>query len=180
MKAFLYKGARWLTVPVERASSLIDWVGCFVLAIMMFFTAADVIGRYFLNRPIVGSFEIQAFLMAIVIGFSLAICGVNKGHINVDVVLNVLPKRVRAVMDGISSFISIAFMAFLTWQTFRYVVILHQTNSVATTVPLPSWPFALAAAIGMTVFALVLLRDCFYIWYQAAGGHRSLRGRAEE
>lgn len=180
MKAFLYKCAEWLTVPVERTSSLINWAGCFVLAVMMFFTAADVMGRYFFNRPILGSFEIQAFLMAIVVGFSLAICGVNKGHISVDIVLSLLPKRVRAVMDLISDLVSISFMVFVTWQTFHYMVILYQTHNVASTIPIPSWPFALASALGMTVFSLVLLRDCCYIGYQSLGGHLSLSGRSLE
>lgn len=165
----LYKISKGLTVVVEPLSRVINYVGAGVLAVMMFLTATDVILRYVFNRPLKGSFEITSFLMAIVIPFAMAYCAVKKGHISVDILVTRFPKRAQAIVSSIVYLISLGLLSLITWQCFKYVFILYKANTLATTIPIPHWPFVIAVTIGIGVLFLVLLRDFFDYLSQAVG-----------
>ena len=149
----------WYGAFVELAATYLSYVAAALLAVMMFFTALDVILRYFLNRPITGSYEISEFMMAIVISFAVAYCGAKRGHISVDILVGRLPKRVRAVLDSVLSLINLAFIGLVAGETIKHVTVLRQTNSKSSVVGLSHWPFVVAVAIGLIVLVLVILRD---------------------
>ena len=56
----------------------INGAGIAVLAAMMTLTAADVCLRYLFNRPIMGAYELNEFMMAVFVGFSFAYTAIHK------------------------------------------------------------------------------------------------------
>ena len=54
-------------VPLGRAGRILEAIGGAMILAMMVVTAIDVAGRYFLNRPIGGAFEVTEILMGLVI-----------------------------------------------------------------------------------------------------------------
>ncbi len=64
--------------PIIR---LTNKVGLFILFMMMLLTVADVIGRYFFNFPIAGTFELTEVMLSLLVFFSIAYTQIHKGHI---------------------------------------------------------------------------------------------------
>lgn len=50
---------------ITTLDRLLAWLCGLTLLAMMFLTFADVIGRYFLSRPVVGAFELTEILLEI-------------------------------------------------------------------------------------------------------------------
>jgi len=124
---------------------------------MMFLTAADVVGRYFFNSPVLGSFEVTEYLMVIVMATSLAYCGIMKGHVEIELVTDRLPDRTQSFLGCVTSFLGFVLFGFVTWQSFIYIGDMAASKAATTVLLIPAWPFVLILAIGLTVFSLVLL-----------------------
>lgn len=148
-----------LSAAIDRLSGVLNGAAAGILAVMMFFTAADVGLRYIFNRPIKGSYEIQSFMMSLAIAFALAYCAVRKNHISVDVFLLKLSDRVRASLGLFTHLVGLAFLVLVTWQSIKYAVMQEKAHTLATTIPVPHWPFIVGVSLGMAVFFLVMLRD---------------------
>lgn len=158
-----------LSVTIDRISGVLNSVAAGILAVMMFFTAADVGLRYVFSQPITGSYEITSFMMSLVIAFALAYCAVRKNHINVDVFLLRAPQRVRAWLGCFTDLVGLAFIVLVTWQCVEYVIVQQRANTLATTIPVPHYPFIIGVSLGMAVFLLVMLRDFIDHLRQAVG-----------
>jgi len=142
---------------LEPITRFFFYVGLAFLAGMMLLTTADVIGRYFFNSPILGSFEITEYLMVILMATSLAYCGIVKGHVEIELVTDRLPKKVQIILGCITSFLGVVLFAFITWQSFLYIGDMAASKVATTVLNIPAWPFVIILAIGVTIFCLVLI-----------------------
>jgi len=158
-----------LTLVVRPLGHYFTYIGAALLAIMMLLTAADVIARYFAGQPIKGGYELQEYLMAMVISFAMALCALKKGHINVDVFMMRMPRRVQAVLNAVIYLICLGFTGLIVWQSFKYALLLREAGNVGASLPIPIYPFVIALTVGIAIFALVLLRDFFDFLRQAVG-----------
>jgi TRAP-type C4-dicarboxylate transport system permease small subunit len=140
--------------PVTK---MLFYLGLIFLGGMMFLTAADVIGRYFLNSPVLGSFEITEYLMVIVMATSLAYCGIHKGHVVIELVSDRLSKRAQITLGCVTSFLSLVLFGIIAWQTFIYIGDMAASRVATTVLKISAWPFVIVLAVGFTVFFLVLL-----------------------
>jgi TRAP-type C4-dicarboxylate transport system permease small subunit len=155
----LSKVATLLDAVAKALARYLNLVAAGILAVMMLLTVTDVGLRYFLSRPIKGSFEITSFMMAIVISFALAFCAARGSHIRVDVVVTHLPRRVQAVMATFNDLVTLALLSLIVWQSYRYVILLHKANTLSTVGHIPHWPFVVAVLLGMVVLALVSVKN---------------------
>ena len=142
---------------LEPVTRFFFYVGLVFLAGMMLLTAADVIGRYFLKTPILGSFEITEYLMVILMATSLAYCGIVKGHVEVELVTDRLPKRAQTILGCITSFLGVVIFVFITWQSFLYIGDMASSKVATTVLNIPAWPFVIILTIGVGIFCLVLM-----------------------
>ena len=69
---------------------------------MVLTTVVDVFLRYLFNSPILGSYELTEFMMAILVFGSVAYTMVVKGHVTVDLVITRLPARAQAILECIT------------------------------------------------------------------------------
>ncbi len=146
----LYKGLS----PVADVANAIAMVA---LAAMMFLTAIDVLGRKLFNSPILGSYELIQFMMAISIAFGLAYCGMKKGHVNIDLILMHLSKRVNAILGIITGFIAFIMIGITVWQTCLYIIRQASTNVQSPTLYIPIFPFVGIVAFGLALYCVVLI-----------------------
>ncbi|MGJ9385275.1 TRAP transporter small permease [Salipaludibacillus sp. CF4.18] len=61
----------------------------------------DVIGRYFFNKPISGSFELTELGSAILVFFALAITHKYKEHNAIGFIVDKLSHKARNIIEGI-------------------------------------------------------------------------------
>ena len=143
---------------VRPVSVVLQGVGAGVLVVMMFLTASDVTLRQF-KFPIMGTDDITAFLLAILISFSLAYCATRKGHVQVEVLVEHLPSRVQAIIDTITTLFGVGLCALITWWSFVNMVSLYTSGATSWTLNIITFPFAGLVAFGFAWFTLVLLAD---------------------
>ena len=89
------KGIRSLNV-------LLAYAGSYVLFGMMLLTIFDVIGRYIFNEPITGAYEITEAMMVTLVFFFIGYAQATKSHVAVDLVVNLLPQKLRVLIDIIT------------------------------------------------------------------------------
>jgi TRAP-type C4-dicarboxylate transport system permease small subunit len=142
-------------------------VGMVALAAMMFVTALDVFGRKLFNSPILGSYEIIELLMAISIGLGIAYCGMQKGHINIDLVIMHFSKKANAILGIVTGFIAFVVIGIATWQTIIYITKRISTNAVTTVLYIPIYPFIAVVALGLALYCIVLFIHWLEFIHQA-------------
>ncbi len=153
--------ARWINQALLA-------VGAATLAVMMFLTAADVAGRYLLNRPISGALEGVEFLMAVLIPFSIAYCAYQRAHVAVELIMGRFSRRVRRVVDSLMTLLTILFMGVLCWQNMLYVHEMRASQMTSAVLLIPAWPFVIPAAVGAGVFVLNMALHLFRIKSEGA------------
>ena len=142
-------------------------VGVGVLAMMMLLTAGDVTLRYVFNRPIIGSYDLTEYMMAIVVSFGLAYCAFLKGHVRVDLIVSHLPQRLQAAIDSITGLFGFILFSIITWQSFVYMKLLFGSGMESTVLLIPRFPFAGLVCLGSAFLTIVLLANFLEFLSQA-------------
>ena len=130
-----------------------------VLAIMMFLTVVDVIGRYFFNRPVTGSYELIQFMMAVLVSFGFSYTAIEKGHVGVDLLTVKLSSKTRAIISSVTNLISLALFALITWQGLLQARTLWVSGATSASLLIPVFPFVYLFVFGTLMFCLVLVKD---------------------
>ena len=166
---WLSKAADSLNRVVRPASQVIHSVGLGVLVAMMLLTFADVALRYVFNRPIVGSFDLTEYMMAIFVSLGLAYCTIVRGNVRIDLVVSRLRQQRRAFLDVITCLLSLGLFSLIAWQCFVYVKLLFTSKLTSTVLLIPAFPFVAVVALGILVLCLVLLTNLLDFLSKAVG-----------
>lgn len=136
-------------------------IGYAMLAICVFLTFTNVIGRYILKKPLLGEIDMVELSMAIFGGIAIFLTATRRGHIAVDVLTVKLSRRAQAVWDRIA-----LLSGFVVWGAMAYLTFLDgldrlQSGSCTATLNIPQWPFTLLLAVGLTLVSLTMLIQLF-------------------
>jgi TRAP-type C4-dicarboxylate transport system permease small subunit len=131
------------------------------LAAMMFLMASDVICRYFFNSPISGGLELIEYMMAIIVPLSVAYCALQGAHVSVELLVDRLSPLMQKILKFITSGLSIVFVGLISWQNFLYIGEMHRSHMTSAVLRIPTYPFVAATAVGMCVFAIVMVIQLF-------------------
>lgn len=152
--------ARIVKAIIDKVYPFVNWVNSVAmvaLAAMMFLTAADVALRYTLNKPIIGSYEMTAYLMVIFVSFAIAETAVERAHVNVDLVVQKMRSKPRAILLTITNFLCIVLFATITWRTFIHATRAIGTGAVSAALSIPEYPFIFLCALGLVLLTLVFI-----------------------
>ena len=83
---------------------------------MMVLTFFDVVGRYLLNKPIRGAFEITELGLVVLIFAGLPLVSHADEHVTMDFIDRILPDRIARFWVRAMHAICAAIMFFLAWQ----------------------------------------------------------------
>lgn len=155
----LDKIAHWVERFASPLNGVVHKVGLAVLFLMMILTVGDVVGRYFFNNPISGTFELTTLMLALVVFFSIGYTQLRRGHISIDVLVSLFPSRVQAVIDSVTCLFSLVLFSLVAWQSAVYAGRLFEGHNVSGVLSLPLYPFVIMVAFGSLLFCLVLLVD---------------------
>jgi TRAP-type C4-dicarboxylate transport system permease small subunit len=139
-------------------------IGAVLLMAMMFMTTLDVILRSVFNITMLGtySYEATGFMMITLVFLAVGSCQVKKGHVNIDLALNLFPKRSKSVINSFTLLVSLVFFAIFGWQSVVRALDLHNSGNISTALRIPTYPFLILIAIGIFLLCLVLLIDLIY------------------
>jgi len=83
---------------------------------MMVLTFFDVVGRYLLNRPIQGAFEVTELALLVLIFAGLPLVSHADEHVTMDFIDKLLGRKALRMLDRAVNVLCAAVMFFLTWQ----------------------------------------------------------------
>ncbi len=142
-------------------STLLGRAGGYILFCMMLLTVCDVIGRYVFNSPIMGAYEVTETMMVTAVFFFIAYTQTQKGHIAVDLVVILLPRKIRLAIDIMTHLVSIGVLILLTWMNILRWLELMARKEHTPIIHLPVSPFVLILALGCFIFSIELMKDVF-------------------
>ena len=156
---------------LDRIARAAQLVGGVALVVMMGLTVSDVVMRNLFATVVPGSLELNGLLMILVALSTLAVVELARGHIQVDLVLGKLPAYARLSTIAGGLLLALVTMIITAVQVFRQTAYLWDGAIVSGVLKLPEWPFALAAAFFLVLFAFALLANLV----SAVDGVRRLR-----
>ncbi|TEB11961.1 TRAP transporter small permease [Pelotomaculum propionicicum] len=142
---------------VTGLSRVLDQAAGFFLVATMILIVVNILLRVIFKTPVFGAYEYVGLLTAVVIGLSLAFCGVQNAHIDISLVVDWLPARLRAIVSALVNIVSMCFMGVSAWYVGAYARSMMLSGLVSSTTQMPIYPFVYLIALGMLVYCLVLL-----------------------
>jgi TRAP-type transport system small permease protein len=146
-----------LTRIFQGAAIASSAVAVIALAALAVVTVIDVGGRYFFNKPLLGTVEMSEFLMVILSFGALALAELRNSHITVDFFVTVLPERVRALLEALAALLGILFWSFVAWRAAVHANRIWNAGEVSANLTIPTWPFYLVVTVGCGLLALALV-----------------------
>jgi TRAP-type C4-dicarboxylate transport system permease small subunit len=143
--------------PVRSVSGWFERIGLFGMAAMGLTTLIDVIGSKLLQRPLPGSTEIIAVLQMVAIAGGLAFSKIDGRHIRVDVFVNSLPGRGKAILDAFGALLGFGFFAAAGWMMYEHGLSLASGGTKTFLLGIPMAPFAFWIAFCCIPMCLVIL-----------------------
>src|SRR6478735_1217325 len=101
----------------RRVDAVLGIAASALLFGMMVLTFFDVVGRYLLNRPIRGAFEVTELALLVLIFAGLPLVSHADEHVTMDFIDRILPGRARGAWIRLMHAVCAALMLFLAWQT---------------------------------------------------------------
>ena len=147
----LLKILQWI-IDMLRDIGMISLMG------MTFLTCADVIGRFF-GHPIFGSIEIVAFLATIAVVTSLPYTHQARAHIGVEILVRLFSKKLQAIVELCTSFLSLILFALITWRMADYARTMQKSGEVSMSLEFPEYIIIYLVSFCFLIFFLVIIHD---------------------
>lgn len=143
---------------LDRLNRGLMLVSMIALVLTAFVLTYSVVSRYFFHAPTDWQDEASVFMLVGVTFFCTAFVQSHRGHIGIEAIASLLPRRVNAarlLLVDVLSAVFCAFFAWKSWTLFHEAWVDGQTTS-STFAP-PLWiPYSMMAA-GMTLLALQIV-----------------------
>lgn len=143
-------------VPLSR---FMDRIRMGILALMVLLITADVVLRYFFNRPIKGSYELVEFMMVALVFLGLAYTQVEKGHISITLLTAKLSSAHQAVIHSATYLLCLFTFILITWRSIIHAEALRADGITSAILLIPNYPFMWLVAFGSAILCLVFLID---------------------
>src|SRR6056297_62595 len=98
----------------------LDFLAIISLIIITIVTFAQVVSRYVFNFPIPWAMDIIRLSFVYLIFLGTAIGVREKGHLNIDVLINLLPIK-NKIINILIDIVTLAFISFLSYQGFVWI-----------------------------------------------------------
>lgn len=151
---------------VRSAERILAIIGGVMLFALMLLGASDVIGRYFLNKPVLGTLEVSQILMAGMVFMGWAYTQKLREHVTVDFVVSRLPPKVRSIMNFITLFLSLVIFSTIVWQSALIAVSTWKSHELIQTINISIAPFQSLVSLGAFILCLELIIQMLQLLYE--------------
>ena len=116
------------------------------------------------GHPILGTYEIVALTLAIVIGFTIPMVSLDRGHVYMEILLDKLSKKNRAMMNTFTRILCIVLFIIIGYNLFLVGNEFHASGEVSSTLKIPFFPVAYGVGVCCFIECLVFIFDIVKIW----------------
>ncbi len=146
---------RWLERGLEAVISL-------CLIAMATITVVDVAGRYFLNAPLKGGYEISEMMMGLTVFAALPLATRAENHLAIGLLTDRLTGEARRLHRIVILIVTVGSLAFIAWRMGVQADILARSKAASGSLQLPLWPavraMAVLAWLSCAIAAVLMLR----------------------
>ena len=140
---------------LNRAFAIVSGTLVFIICIL---AVLEVIARTAFDQPTKWSLAFSQFMLLYAIFLGSAYCFQENGHIRVDILLDHLPEKPRAVFNIVGLLFAAVFVGVLGWQAFNTTVMSARFDWLTmTTIQVPSAYLYVIIFIGSILMLLPLL-----------------------
>ena len=153
------------------------------LSICVVLVNANVIMRYFLNSPIHWAEEVVTSLFVWTVFIGSAYAYRKHSHLGVDIVINMLPEKVKGIVKAFMSVVELLVLVMLTVISSQYVYHLIFSRSGKLKIALtdllrvPKWWTGIAVPIG---FGLSVIYSVYFMFKNVRAYLDAKRGAVKE
>jgi len=136
----------------KQADAVLGVAASVLLFGMMVLTFFDVVGRYLLNRPIRGAFEVTELALLVLIFAGLPLVSHADEHVTMDFIDRMLPPAAVRAWIRLMHAVCAAIMFFLAWQVWIKAGRISSYGDTTDVLRIVIGPFVyfMAAMIGLT------------------------------
>lgn len=149
---------------LRRADGVLGGVAALMLVAMALLTCIDVVGRYFLNRPLTGAFELTELAMGALIFTSLPLVTMRRQQVTVDLFNRLVPRPWRRAQSALFDGVATVCMAVIGWRLWVKAADMAQTGETTAVLQIPVFPLVYYMA-ALTVATAVLM--LIMVWLDA-------------
>jgi len=130
-----------------------------VLFFMMALTCVDVVGRYLLNTPVAGGFELTEVSLAALIFLALPLVTLRNDHVVVDLFDRVTPDWLLRIQHVVASLVSAACAGYLAWRLWLRAVQMAAAGETTAVLKIKlGWlVYGMSALMALTAVAMLLV-----------------------
>ena len=126
------------------------------LSAMFLILLAQVIMRYVFSRPLTWSEEAARFIFVYVSFIGISYAYRQKGHIRMEVVVNLFPQAVRRGLEVLINLGTIALFCYMIHFSFRFIGIQAGVKATATHIPMSIVYTALPLGMALSCVRLLI------------------------
>lgn len=142
----------------DQMSQWMEVVAGIALIGVMLLIGLDITGRFF-GYPIPGAYELVSLAGGIIIGLAVPATSRAKGHLSVDLVLGMLPKRAQGFLIITTRLIGIAVFLLVGCSMISMGIRLKYSGEVTAVLALPFYPVVYLMGGAFLIQALVLFSE---------------------
>ena len=144
---------------MKNAAKWLEWAlgltAGSVLFIMMLITAVDVAGRYLLNKPLPGGFELTEVMLATLIYCALPLVSKQREHIVIDTFDFLMTPKIKHGFDIFSDLVCSLTLSGIGYLIFRRAVRVAEYGDTTNVLKLPLAPVAYVMSAMIVLAALI-------------------------
>ena len=141
----------------RRADAVLGIAASALLFSMMVLTFFDVVGRYLLNRPIRGAFEITELGLLVLIFAGLPLVSFSDEHAVMDFIDRLFGRRGQDRLQRLVQLVNAAFMFLLTWLVWRKADRIWAYRDTTDVLRIVYGPFVYFMALTLALAGLIHL-----------------------
>lgn len=138
-------------------------VAALLLMVLVGVTCVDVIGRYFLNAPLNGAFELTEVLLVALVFAALPLTTERREHVEVDLLAFAFGPGTNRVLIAFGGLFSAAVFATFAWRLWVHSAKSAADGAVTNALEIPLAPFGYVAALACLASALLSVLRAFIL-----------------
>lgn len=150
---------------MKKALKIVDSINlkmCYVAMAALFFlmcmTTVDTIAR---KIPTLGgipdSMDLTEIGMVFIVFCGLAFLESERGHIRVDMFLNMFPKLIKRILESFLYILSAFILFLLFYAMFDKIFSTMKSGAATQLLHIPQWPFVIVVTAAIFLFAFTVL-----------------------
>jgi len=146
------------------------YIAMATLFILMCLTTVDTITRKTPLGGITDSLDLTELFLVIIIFCTLAFLESERGHIRVDIFVNMFPGRLKKITESITYLLSTCILFLLFYSMLDNISDAYQSGTTTLNLGIPHWPFVVVVTAAIFLYAFTVLLHMIEVLIQKDDG----------